>query len=869
MKKLLLSVAVIATSFMSFAQVGIGTTTPKGALDVVSDNSGIILPRVANTSAVTTPVNGMIIYDISSNCAKIFENNVWSDCLSTGGSTTATVTNDCTEKGFEGTYREGVAFTADNTFSATVTNNSFSPATIAFATGDVVLSGAGRNGASITAVTPASATLIAGASQLVTYTLTGTPAVGDLTVTWTNRSLNCTSTITVAPNAAPVASNVNYTGTLSTGQTLTSSFDYTDAENDAQGTATYQWYTATDSAGANQAAISGAKSNTYILTGADVGKFIAVGVTPVATAGTSPGVEVISDYQGPSLANVAPVASNVNYTGTLSTGQTLTSSFDYTDAENDAQGTATYQWYTATDSAGANQAAISGAKSNTYILTGADVGKFIAVGVTPVATAGTSPGVEVISDYQGPSLANAAPVASSVTFSGTLQTFQLLTGSFSYSDTEGDAAGTATYQWFTADDAAGNSNVVAIESATTITYTTQGEDANKYIALQVTPVATAGTSPGVAVTSPYQGPIIAGDATFSLPIDINVASFDDDSGAGNDIQGVIDNDANAITFTVPYTAGFGSYSSYTSGLIPVEGQNNEMNNLTATYPAGTFDDSGNLTVTITVNDPISFNVKQQLAGSSDLIASFPLTVNGNAKGNLTLTALGGIPDRAFGDGVHDFIYLTVVSNGKVWLNNDLGANYSNVNNDAFSPTQQANASTDFNAYGSFFQWGRGADGHELITYTSSGGTAVNDAVVTDGINRSTTPEEPNSDKFLKGSSNWYTGSDRDNLWKTNGTGVNNPCPIGFRLPIEAEWQAELASWPANPTREDAYNSVLKLPVAGYRLKSSGALSRVGSFGYYWSSKTGTNARYLFFKSNFAGMRANDRAFGFSVRCIKD
>jgi hypothetical protein len=43
MKKLTLLVAVIATSFTTFAQVGIGTTTPNAsaALDITSTTSGV------------------------------------------------------------------------------------------------------------------------------------------------------------------------------------------------------------------------------------------------------------------------------------------------------------------------------------------------------------------------------------------------------------------------------------------------------------------------------------------------------------------------------------------------------------------------------------------------------------------------------------------------------------------------------------------------------------------------------------------------------------------------------------------------------------------------------------------------------------
>ena len=79
MKKLLFSAALFAATTMSFAQVGIGTTSPAGALDVVSTTSGIIHPRVASRTAVTTPVNGMTIYDISEKCFKGYADGAWKD----------------------------------------------------------------------------------------------------------------------------------------------------------------------------------------------------------------------------------------------------------------------------------------------------------------------------------------------------------------------------------------------------------------------------------------------------------------------------------------------------------------------------------------------------------------------------------------------------------------------------------------------------------------------------------------------------------------------------------------------------------------------------------------------------------------------
>jgi len=61
-----------------------------------------------------------------------------------------------------------------------------------------------------------------------------------------------------------------------------------------------------------------------------------------------------------------------------------------------------------------------------------------------------------------------------------------------------------------------------------------------------------------------------------------------------------------------------------------------------------------------------------------------------------------------------------------------------------------------------------------------------------------------------------------------------------------------------------------LPVAGNRNNSSGSLNNVGTNGNYWSSTvSGTNSRNLNFNSSNANMNTNNRANGFSVRCLKD
>ena len=93
MKKSILSVVFFAASFASMAQVGVGTTTPEGALDVVSANSGLIVPRVANTAAVTNPVNGMFVYDLSSHCFKAYSGGFWSECFGQSAAAAAAVSD--------------------------------------------------------------------------------------------------------------------------------------------------------------------------------------------------------------------------------------------------------------------------------------------------------------------------------------------------------------------------------------------------------------------------------------------------------------------------------------------------------------------------------------------------------------------------------------------------------------------------------------------------------------------------------------------------------------------------------------------------------------------------------------------------------
>jgi len=182
--------------------------------------------------------------------------------------------------------------------------------------------------------------------------------------------------------------------------------------------------------------------------------------------------------------------------------------------------------------------------------------------------------------------------------------------------------------------------------------------------------------------------------------------------------------------------------------------------------------------------------------------------------------------------------------GKIWMDRNLGA------------TQVATSSTDAAAYGDLYQWGRAADGHQLRT---SGTTST--------LSTSDTPGHGNFITVINSPYDWRNPQ-KNNLWQ-GVSGINNPCPSGYRLPTEVEWDIERMSWSSNDAA-GAFASPLKLPMAGIRIFSDGTLGFVGSYGYYWSSTVdGTKARYLYFYSSIAFMNSFHRANGYSVRCIKD
>lgn len=194
---------------------------------------------------------------------------------------------------------------------------------------------------------------------------------------------------------------------------------------------------------------------------------------------------------------------------------------------------------------------------------------------------------------------------------------------------------------------------------------------------------------------------------------------------------------------------------------------------------------------------------------------------------------------------------------KTWMDRNLGANRAAI------------SSTDAEASGSLFQWGRAADGHQCVNrYTGDG---VTTSSTTSTLSSSNTPGHGNFIAMNQNPNNWRNPANT-NLWQ-GVNGVNNPCPSGYRLPTSAELDDERYSWNTQNS-SGAFMSPLKLTVQANRWYY-GTLTGGTTGGEYWSSTFNTDVNQTSKSLGFnevtfsVGLYDRFRAYGLSVRCIKN
>ncbi|MEI6455048.1 MAG: FISUMP domain-containing protein [bacterium] len=141
------------------------------------------------------------------------------------------------------------------------------------------------------------------------------------------------------------------------------------------------------------------------------------------------------------------------------------------------------------------------------------------------------------------------------------------------------------------------------------------------------------------------------------------------------------------------------------------------------------------------------------------------------------------------------------------------------------------------------------------------------------------------------SAGWYWQFNRKQGYKHDGTTVtpswtitsidensdwqpdNDPCTMlgsGWRIPANTEWSNVQATggwidW------NGPWNSGLKLHAAGRLYFSNGSLIYRGSIGHYWSRTQDYSSKglYLYFFRFTSVVTYNDKADGFTLRCLKE
>jgi hypothetical protein len=284
------------------------------------------------------------------------------------------------------------------------------------------------------------------------------------------------------------------------------------ADVDGLGSISYQWFS-------NNSTISGATQNTYIPSYLDVGKTI--GVVASYTDGLG-NLESVQNSTDAVVANVNDLPTGtVSIVGNPAQGQTLGVSGKISDL--DGMGDyLSFQWVK-------NGVDISGATTDTFTLTQAEVGKTISVKASYTDLFGASESVA----SSGVLVANTNDLPTgSVTITGTPTQGQILTASNALVDLDG--LGKFSYQW--------QANGKVISGATASSYKLTQEEVGKTVSVKANYTDLFGASESVASSAtvvvanvndlPIGLPTILGKLIQGETLNVSGSIYDED-GVGD------------------------------------------------------------------------------------------------------------------------------------------------------------------------------------------------------------------------------------------------------------------------------------------------------------------------------------------------
>ncbi len=287
----------------------------------------------------------------------------------------------------------------------------------------------------------------------------------------------------VGPVKCPITGIGAISGTVAVAQTLTAG-----ELTPSTATANYQWQKCETAEGTYDDILD-ATSNTYEVTTDDYEYYIKVKATGYGSyVGTVYSAYTSAVAQG-QIVSISPIS------GTTTSGYTLTAG-----VVTPSGATVSYQWQR---SDGASFIDITGATSNTYTLTGADIQKYIKIVVTGTGSyTGTASAITT-----DPVTSNTTPITAIDTIGGVPQIgYTLEAGALTPS------GATATYQWQSCATSDGTYEDIVGEVLDE--YTVTSAVYTKYIRV----VATGSGSYSGTVTSAYIGPVQKGQITAIAPI---------------------------------------------------------------------------------------------------------------------------------------------------------------------------------------------------------------------------------------------------------------------------------------------------------------------------------------------------------------